>query len=167
MEKQRSLDLPPIRQNARPKGMRTKYDPSAAFGPPGSTGEDNISVIIAPIQDGFRIENLGSPETAAQKLLDATIAPPGGDKKAELLNSSSRVTELGDLLYSLEFTVEKVGAWKRHNVAVIGAQDNILYTFNAQCAEARWDQYWEKYIPAAESFKLIPLSSQPNFSESP
>jgi len=44
--------LPFCREQQRSR--RTVAEPTAAFGPPGSTGEENISVIAAPIAPGFR-----------------------------------------------------------------------------------------------------------------
>lgn len=160
MERERSLDLPPIRNQQRPR--KAKYDPSAAFGPPGSTGEDNMSVIVAPISEGFTVQGLGTPEKAAQTVLDSTIAPPGGDKVARLLNATSRVTPRGDLVYTFEFSIEKVGKWKRHNVAVVGSQDGVLYTFLAQCAERKWKDLSESYFKSANSFQILP-NANPNF----
>ena len=153
IERERPLDLPPIRPE-RKKGIQ-KYDPSAGFGPPNGNGEDNISVVVAPIMAGFSIQGLGDPSTAAQSFLDSTIAPPGGDKKAVLIQAGSRTTQDGDLVYWFEFTVEKPTVWKRHNVAVIGSRDNSLYTFNAQCNESRWDVLREEYNTAAASFNMI------------
>jgi hypothetical protein len=53
-------------------------------------GEKNVSVIVAPIFQGFKLAGLGSPAEAAQRFLDTTAAPPGSDKTAELVAASSR-----------------------------------------------------------------------------
>jgi hypothetical protein len=154
IERERPLDMPPIRPQR--KQRIEKYDPSAGFGPPNGNGEDNISVVAAPIMPGFTIQGLGDPSTAAQSFLDSTIAPPGGDKTAVLRAAGSRTTREGDVVYWFEFTVEKPSRWKRHNVAVIGSRDNALYTFNAQCSESHWESLREEYIAAASSFNMIP-----------
>ena len=154
IERERPLDLPPIPPPQSKKTIQ-KYDPSAGFGPPNGNGEDNISVVAAPIMPGFRIQGLGDPSTAAQTFLDSTIAPPGSDKKAMLIESGSRTTRNGDIVYWFEFTVEKPSAWKRHNVAVIGSRDNALFTFNAQCSESRWESLRNKYHDAAYSFNMF------------
>lgn len=158
IERERPLDLPPIRSQSRRNVI--KYDPSAGFGPPNGNGEDNISVVAAPIMPGFSIRGLGDPSTAAQSFLDSTIAPPGGDKTASLIQSGSRTTRDGDLVYWFEFTVEKPSRWKRHNVAVIGSRDNALYTFNAQCNDTHWESLKERYMSAANSFNMIPTSAE-------
>lgn len=168
IERERPLDMPPIRPTT--KRNIVKYDPSAGFGPPNGNGEDNISVVAAPIMPGFSITGLGDPSAAAQSFLDSTIAPPGSDKNALLLNSGSRKTKNGDIVYWFEFTVEKTtgsSRWKRHNVAVIGSRDNALYTFNAQCSESRWEALKAKYLDAANSFNMIPTSAgKKDFPES-
>lgn len=48
----------------QPRGLaphrgRQLAEPVVAFGPPGTTGEENISVIVAPIQPGFQCVHLG------------------------------------------------------------------------------------------------------------
>ena len=65
-------------------------EPIAAFGPAGSTGELNISVIVAPIQEGFSLESLGSPEQAGQRILDTTIASKSSGVIANLVAASQR-----------------------------------------------------------------------------
>lgn len=162
IERQKPLDLPPINStSASPKrrGRMTKYDPVAGFGPPKGTGEDNMSVIVAPITQGFRVSDLGDPPAASEKFLGTTIAPKGSDKVAELVDSGSRTTAHGDLVYWFEFTVEKVSGekrWKRHNLAIVGAKNDVLYTFNAQCSESRWPSLQGQYKTAADSFDMLP-----------
>lgn len=46
-EMERSLDLPPVNRR------RNVNEPVAAFGPPGSSGELNVSVIVSPVPLDF------------------------------------------------------------------------------------------------------------------
>lgn len=48
-EMERSLDPPPL--NVRPR--TTVAEPLVAFGPPGSTGELNLSLIVSPVPQDF------------------------------------------------------------------------------------------------------------------
>ena len=41
------------------------------------SGEENVSVIVAPILPGFSFGMFGGPEESANGLLSKTIAPPG------------------------------------------------------------------------------------------
>lgn len=50
-ERERSLDLPVLRQQSNRKPRPT--EPVLAFGPPGTLGELNVSVVVAPVADGF------------------------------------------------------------------------------------------------------------------
>jgi hypothetical protein len=52
-------------------------------------GEENISIIVAPIFEGFRLDSLGSPAAAAQQFL-STIAPQGSDRTATLISAEQR-----------------------------------------------------------------------------
>ena len=164
MEQRTSLDLPPINRsgNSSPRTGRSGvglYDPSSGYGPPKGNGEENISVVAAPIMAGFSLKGLGDPATAAQSFLDSTIAPPGGDKRATLLDAGSRTTTDGDLVYWFEFTVSSQSkGWERHNLAVIGSRDDALYTFNAQCNESNFVggmRLATAYRTAAASFNMI------------
>lgn len=155
LERERPLDLPPLRA---PRRIRSDVpEPAAAFGPAGSTGEDNISVIVAPIREGFTLEKMGPPEEAAQRFLSSTVAPEGSDKVATLLKAGSRRdADDGELYYYFEFTVELPGKWKRHNVAAYGARNGLLYTLNAQSAESRWTkERAAQFNEAAATFKII------------
>jgi hypothetical protein len=158
MERRSSLDLPPLRRNQGVRRSRVQqFDPSSGYGPPKGSGVENISVVVAPIMPGFSLASLGDPSTAALSFLNSTIAPPGSDKQANLLDAGSQKTSDGDLVYWFEFTVSSSSkGWKRHNLAVIGSRDDALYTFNAQCDESNWDHLREQYKAAAQSFNMIP-----------
>ena len=49
-----------------------------AFGPPGTSAEENLSVVSGPLRPGSSLlGTLGPPEQAADKLLRERIAKPG------------------------------------------------------------------------------------------
>lgn len=54
------------------------------------SGEENISIIVAPIFEGFQLSSLGSPQQAAQQFLDTIAAPAGSDKTAALVAAEQR-----------------------------------------------------------------------------
>lgn len=74
---------------------RTVAEPEAAYGPPGSTGEENISVVVAPIQPGFRLESLGTAEQAGRRFLETTVASINANREATLLAAESRYAGWG------------------------------------------------------------------------
>lgn len=92
----------------------------------------------------------------ADFLLQAQIARPGSGKVAQLIACSSYIDANGIAYYRIEYQVRKegVGAWQRHNLAVLCASDGVLYTFNAQCRESKWSELGTIYAKAAESFQL-------------
>eukprot|EP00887_Chlorella_sp_A99_P007368 scaffold2.g7368.t1 len=142
-ERQRTLDpLPPPRPpppaegaggTVRPVPRQAQYEPVAGFGPPGGTGEENVSVIVAPIQPGFRLEAMGSPQDAAAALLARNVAPAGSGLEAALLAADAR-REGGRLYYEVEFTV-RGPAFYRHNLFAYAARGGLLYTLNFQVPE--------------------------------
>lgn len=157
MERERSLDLPSLRSRRRPEGPP---EPAAAFGPAGSTGEENASVIVAPIRDGFRVQGLGTPEEAATRFLENSVAPDGSGRTATLLASGSRTDATDNLYYWMEFLVEGPGrdgtTFRRHNVSSYVACNGLLYTFTCQCTEgADWERDGAALREAVRSFRLI------------
>ena len=79
--------------------------PEVAFGPAGSSGETNVSVIVAPIEPGFSMRQLGTPEEAGREFLETTVAKPGSGRTAELLRAEERFDDDGVLYYELEYRV--------------------------------------------------------------
>eukprot|EP00877_Chromochloris_zofingiensis_P014932 jgi/Chrzof1/9693/Cz04g12120.t1_PPD7[v5.2] len=154
-ELERSLDPPALKRQR----ARDVVEPCAAFGPAGSSGEENISVIVAPIYEGFRLDSLGQPTDAAQRFLTTTAAPPGSNKQAQLVTASSNTDETGQLYYLFEYTI-KGPAFYRHNLSVLSAQDNLLYTLNVQCPQDKWVRDGAVLQQAAQSFKLLTDASQ-------
>ena len=153
VEQRNPLDPPAL----RPK-RRNQLEPVAGFGPPGSTGETNVSVVLAPIQQGFSLRKMGSPAEAGRIILNTIIAPPGSGKEAVLLEAKEAVRG-GDVFYRLDYTVERFDAsgasvWKRHNVSAYTVRDSLLYSLNAQCPEADWDAQRAAFTTMQESFAL-------------
>ncbi|PSC71251.1 glycolate oxidase [Micractinium conductrix] len=92
IEREAALDPPSLR-NERRRRAGGAPEPSAAYGPPGSTGETNISVVVAPIRDGFSLQKMGSPEEAATLFLQTTGVRGGpegggGDGGSQSINQS-------------------------------------------------------------------------------
>lgn len=154
IERSVALDLPSLRNPPR-RIKKDVYEPSAAYGPPGSTGEDNMSVVVAPIRDGFSLQKMGTPEEAAERFMQS-VAPANSNKVATLITAGSRRDPIdGELYYVMEFLVEAPGKFKRHNVAVYGARNGLLYTFNAQAGEDRYTpELAAAYAKSAASFRM-------------
>lgn len=115
-------------------------EPVLAFGPPGSTGETNVSAVVAPIEPGFGLTQLGDAASAAEEFV-RTLAPPGSPRVATVLASSSRVDENGTLYYEWSYRVSGP-AFNRINFSAVAArgarvrggrpQRPQLITLNAQ-----------------------------------
>lgn len=163
-ELERASGLPSLRQ--RPPGgggassaaaAPPAVEPVAAFGPPGSTGEENVSVVVAPIMPGFSLEQLGSPADAANTFLGRTVAPPGSGRTAELFAASAGLRPQGDpsvQYYSFEFGVRSP-TFERRNVSVLAVRGDRLYTLNTQAPAALWARDGALLRRTAESFVLF------------
>ncbi|KAJ8772054.1 hypothetical protein K2173_027231 [Erythroxylum novogranatense] len=159
-EYDRSLDPPPITAQ-KPDGRRRKNvnEPVVAFGPPGSSGELNVSVIVSPVPIDFSFEAFGGAREVGEVIIK-TVTGSGqrSDLKGTLIGSSSRVGSVGSgrnvRYYELEFTVESP-KFRRHNVAVCCANGGRLYTLNAQSPESAWPNVKSDFRRIADSFSLI------------
>lgn len=150
-ERERSLDLPPIRQPSK----RRLTEPIVAFGPPGTLGELNVSVVVAPVAQGFTLEKLGNPTEAGITILKRSIAPEGSNKVAELIDAAARRDDAGVTYYTLEYTV-RGPSFYRHNVAVYAVSSSAeLYTLSAQSPETMWSDVRNQFKIISDSFRLV------------
>ncbi|KAF8387809.1 hypothetical protein HHK36_026467 [Tetracentron sinense] len=87
-ESERSLDPPPIGARRR----QNSSEPVVAFGPPGSNGELNVSVIVSPVPLDFSIEAFGGPKEVGEAVIRTIIAGSrrGPEVKARMIESSMR-----------------------------------------------------------------------------
>ncbi|CAN8269903.1 unnamed protein product [Cochlearia groenlandica] len=148
-ERETSLDLPPARNSRR----RNINEPVVAFGPPGSTGELNVSVIVSPVSPSFSIEVFGGAKEVGEAIV-RTVTGSGQrtDLKGTLLVSNLRQDLDKNLkYYELEFKVESP-VFRRHNVAVCCAHGGRLYTLNAQAPESVWSEVESEFHNIAKSF---------------
>lgn len=151
-EARRGLDPPSLSRQNAPE--RRVAEPQVAYGPPGSTGEENVSIIAAPIQAGFRLEELGSAEEVGQRFLSTTIAPRGMGLEAQLLSATQRQDEQGTVYYTIEYTV-KSSKFYRHNLSVYGTRGGLLYTLNVQCPQDKFETEASLLRPITDSFKIL------------
>ncbi|XP_010485984.1 PREDICTED: psbP domain-containing protein 7, chloroplastic-like [Camelina sativa] len=151
-ERETSLDFPPAR-NIRRKNVN---EPVVAFGPPGSSGELNVSVIVSPVSPSFSIEDFGGPKEVGEAIV-RTVTGSGQrtDLKGTLLESNLRQDSERNLkYYELEFKVESP-VFRRHNVAICCAHGGRLYTLNAQAPESAWSEVRSEIYTTAKSFNII------------
>ena len=153
MRKAQSLDLPSLRET---KGQKNVGEPESAFGPMGTNGEENMSVIVQTSTKGFDLGQFGDAEEQASWLLENALARPGSGKEAKLFSASETIGENGIKYYQFEYTI-KTANWYRRNVAVFAQNKNTgdVYTFVAQCPVERWDGMGEKFRKSANSFRVF------------
>ncbi|KAL1211719.1 PsbP domain-containing protein 7 [Cardamine amara subsp. amara] len=152
IEREISLDLPPAR-NSRRKNVN---EPVVAFGPPGSTGELNVSVIVSPVSPSFSIEAFGGPKEVGEAIVrSVTGSGQRTDLKGTLLEANIRQdSERNFKYYELEFKVESP-LFRRHNVAICCAHRGRLYTLNAQAPESAWSEVKSEFHTISKSFNII------------
>eukprot|EP00630_Chrysocystis_fragilis_P006921 CAMPEP_0197397494 /NCGR_PEP_ID=MMETSP1165-20131217/11613_1 /TAXON_ID=284809 /ORGANISM="Chrysocystis fragilis, Strain CCMP3189" /LENGTH=291 /DNA_ID=CAMNT_0042923393 /DNA_START=22 /DNA_END=897 /DNA_ORIENTATION=- len=126
-------------------------EPLVAFGPPGGTASENLSVFKSDLAPGFSLQGtLGPPAVAAQTLLDRAIAPPGSGKTAELIDAFATASDTYVFEYTLALTDRTL-----HNLAVIAQrQGKLLYTLTLLCRDADWPDREATFRAVASSFRV-------------
>ncbi len=140
----------------RKKKSTTFGEPESAFGPMGTNGEENMSVIVQPSTKGFDLSEFGNAEEQANWLLENVLARPGSGKEATLVSAGETVKN-GITYFQFEYTIKTVN-WYRRNVSVFAQNKKTgdVYTFVAQCPIERWDDMGEKFRTSANSFRVFP-----------
>lgn len=151
---ERSLDPLPtnsLKSSNRPR--KNVNEPIVAYGPPGSSGELNVSVIVSPVPLDFSIETFGGPQEVGEAVV-RTITGQRPDVKGTLIGSTVREDPSRNVkYYELEFRVESP-SFHRHNVAVCCARAGRLFTLNAQAPESAWPEFKSAFYRIANSFNL-------------
>ncbi|KAK9084191.1 hypothetical protein Scep_030662 [Stephania cephalantha] len=154
-ESERALDPPPLSEESSARKSRRKNvsEPVVAFGPPGSNGETNVSVIVSPVPLDFTIEAFGGANEVGEAIVE-TVTGRRPDVRGTLVRSKLRQDTRKRLnYYELEFRVESP-SFRRHNVAVCCARNGRLYTLNAQSPESAWPRVEQEFYSIADSFNL-------------
>jgi hypothetical protein len=151
-----SLDPPALRKGR----AREVSEPDAAYGPRGSSGEENVSVIRSSVPRGFDLSVFGDANQQAEWLLANVLAKPGSGKTGKLLSASQRKGSNGTVYYTFEYTIRKGDGvapegWFRHNIGVFAVRGDQLYTFVAQIPEERWPKMKDTFFAMAESFRVF------------
>lgn len=153
---ERSLDPPSLSNNG--DGRRKNVnEPVVAFGPPGSNGELNVSVIVAQVPIDFKIETFGGPKEVGEAIVQ-TITGSGKrpNVKGTLIQANLREDSnslRNQKYYTLEFQVEST-TFHRHNVAVCCARGGKLFTLNSQAPQSIWPMVKSDFYRIADSFSL-------------
>lgn len=152
-ERERLSDFE-LKTEVTPK--RSAIEPIVAFGPAGSSGELNVSVIVAPIPLDFRIEKIGGPKEVGELILNSFIASKRQKITPMLINAFRRdEVQKGErvLYYCLEYLVAGQ-SFLRHNIAVYAAHNGQLLSFNVQTPEALWAGLEQQFQEMANSFRV-------------
>ncbi|KAJ6817136.1 psbP domain-containing protein 7, chloroplastic [Iris pallida] len=134
---------------------KPRNEPIVAYGPPGTKGELNVSVIVSSVAPDFSIEAFGGPKEVGEAVLKKIAGSRRGpETTATLVEATLREDTLNKVnYYKLEFKVESP-TFRRHNVAVCSARNGKLFTLNAQAPESTWQKVQREFYAIADSFNL-------------
>ncbi|MCD7456602.1 Thylakoid-anchored PsbP-like protein [Datura stramonium] len=162
---ERSLDPPSLSSSSDGDRRRKNVnEPVVAFGPPGSNGELNVSVIVASVPIDFSIEAFGGAKEVGEAIVEIiTGSRKLPNVKGTLIDaklredSNSMTMRKKKYYYTLEFKVESP-SFQRHNVAVCCARGGKLFTLNSQAPESIWTMVKTDFYRIADSFSLTSSS---------
>ena len=140
-----SLDPPELRGRA---SRRVVVEPASAFGPPGTAGEENLSVVAS--EAGFTLAQLGSAEECALRFLDALVDKGKAIQLSAALVSAGPATQQG---FMFEYTVES-SRYRRHNLSLLVVAGGQLFTVTAQVPADRWAEDGPILRRCLESFRV-------------
>lgn len=148
------LDPPSLRAAS----ARRSSLPDSAYGPPGSSGEANISVIVEDANAfgvRFTLASMGPAREVAERLLANVIARPGSGKTATLLDVKElRNDDTALPIYQMEFVV-RAPTFERHNLSLLyGDAAGRLFTYTAQVPAADWAGREALLRQCAASFRV-------------
>jgi hypothetical protein len=153
----------PLDYSIRKRGVASAF-PDSAYGPPGrlnkngvsESGDTNVSVIVSTGMTGFSLQGtLGTPRSAAEKLLRLSIAPEGSGRVATLVDA---VEDPNRSAYQFEYTVDRgeKGPPLRNISVIASFSSDSFYTLTVVAPAKDWDgeAYAEKLRKIASSFHL-------------
>eukprot|EP00899_Mesostigma_viride_P015369 jgi/Mesvir1/23833/Mv10639-RA.1 len=147
------LDPPSLRSLPYTQRRAAVAYPEAAYGPPGSSGQENLSVIVTPAPPGMTLATLGTPIQVAQRLLSTSIAPEGSGKQFELLQAAKE-TSRGREFYTMEYRIT-TSSWQRHSTSKYTIANGLLYSMTIMCSERDWLSREATFKTIQHSFMLL------------
>lgn len=114
---------------------------------------ENLSVVISNVPKDQTLVGLGTPSEVGYQLLKSAIAPPGSERKAELINAESRKSDT-QTYYKLEYEVTLPDNQERHNLASVAVSRGKLFTFNLSTPQRRWDKVKQLFKTLVNSFSV-------------
>ena len=164
LDKRYSIDPPAPNAAPRPRSDEALLSllPVVAFGPPGTTGELNLSLVRQPLPEyATTLSDIGQPREVASTLLESIVragTQNGSEKKEyELLDASSFTEKDGAgtpvEYYFVEYIIQSP-AWSRHNVASFAIYDASLYSLSCQVPRRQWPELEGDMRATARSLRL-------------
>lgn len=151
----RALDYSMPSPSSSERRQQANVLPDAAYGPPGSGGDTNVSVIINANVRDFRLSSLGNgdPTSAAEFLLSNRPRPA-------TLVSATEERRAGDAVYRFEYTVDRGERARplRAISVVAGSQEGDAFvTLTVVSTEDEWKRplVGDGLRRVVGSFKLV------------
>lgn len=147
-----SPGLPPLGLAPRPS-----RGPVVAFGPRGTTGEENISVIVSRVGPGSSdsAQSLFPDEEGAQAFLDRVVARPSAGITAALRSLRTRTDGAGRVYTTMDFLVSSP-RWQRANLSTYVMSGQSLYTLNCQCSAQNASDRARMFQVVTDNFAVAP-----------
>ncbi|BBN00241.1 photosystem II oxygen-evolving enhancer protein 2 [Marchantia polymorpha subsp. ruderalis] len=151
------------------------------FRDPVNLDENVVVEFSSPSSSRYKsVEDLGTPEQAAEKVLNQYLTEfmstrIGVRRESSIVSTTSRVGEDGRLYYDIEVNVKSFAntnqlavmpqdrvaklEWSRRYLSVIGVENNRLYELRLQTPERVLEQEGADLRQMMTSFKLVKLDA--------
>ncbi len=115
--------------------------------------DETLSLVVSDVSPEIELEKIGSPSEVGEKLMNDLLAPNGGEREAELINSNSREVD-GHTFYDIEYLIH-LPEKDRHELATVIVDHGSLFTFAAGTNDVRWDKVEDLFRRVISSFSFF------------
>ncbi len=115
--------------------------------------DETLSLVVSDLSNDIELKNIGSPEEVGEKMINDLLAPSGGDRQAELIDTSSREVD-GHIFYDIEYLIH-LPEKDRHELATVVVDRGSLFSFAAGTNEIRWNKVENIFKRVISSFSFF------------
>ena len=115
--------------------------------------DETLSLVVSDVSNAPQLEKLGSSIDVGQRLIDEVIAPLGGDREAELVETKERELN-GHTFYDIEYSIHLPDR-DRHELATVVLDGDSLLTLAASTNEKRWPKVKELFYRVITSLTVL------------
>ncbi len=115
--------------------------------------DETLSLVVSKIETSAKLDELGSPQSVGERLINNVIAPDGSGREAILINAVERESN-NHTFYDIEYKL-KLSGRDRHEIATVVLDRGYLYTLATSTNEVRWPKVEGLFKKVISSFTFL------------